>query len=126
MAGTVQLQAEAKDAIGIDTVKFLVDGLAVGVAVSAPYVVGWDTTTVSNGTHTIEALAIDRAHNTATAEPVHVKTINANHAPELIPIGSKTVQEGVTLAFTVSALDRDGPKDPLTFQAVNLPPLGSL
>ena len=72
--------------------------------------------------HTIEALAIDRAHNTTTAERVKVKVLNANHAPELIPIGSKTVQEGVTLAFTVSALDRDGPKDPLTFQATNLPP----
>ncbi len=122
MAGTVQLEAEAKDAIGIETVKFLVDGLAVGVAVSAPYVVSWDSMTVSNGTHAIEALAIDRAHNTTTSERVEVKVLNANHAPEFIPIGSKTVQEGVTLAFTVSALDRDGPKDPLTFQATNLPP----
>ncbi|MBI4323470.1 MAG: putative Ig domain-containing protein [Candidatus Omnitrophica bacterium] len=122
VAGTVTLQAEAGDAIGIETVKFLVDGLAVGVAVSDPYVVSWDTTTVSNGTHAIEALAIDRAHNTTTAERVEVKVLNANHAPELIPIGSKTVPEGVTLAFTVSAVDRDGPKDPLAFQATNLPP----
>ncbi len=45
--------------------------------------------------------------------------IGANHAPILIPIGSKSVTETQTLQFKISAVDPDG--DALTYQAVNLP-----
>jgi hypothetical protein len=42
-----------------------------------------------------------------------------NHAPNLNTIGSKSVIEGKTLEFTVSAVDPDG--NPLTYSASNLP-----
>jgi hypothetical protein len=42
-----------------------------------------------------------------------------NHPPVLAPIGNKTVPEGSTLQFTVSATDPDGGK--LTYSASNLP-----
>ena len=46
-------------------------------------------------------------------------TFKINGAPDLDPIGSKSVDEGQTLSFTISAADPDG--DALTFSASNLP-----
>ncbi len=43
----------------------------------------------------------------------------ANQAPVLGAVGNKTVAEGQTLQFTISASDPDG--DPLTYSASNLP-----
>ena len=46
--------------------------------------------------------------------------ITTNNPPILNAIGNKTVNEGQTLAFTLSATDPDG--DALTYSAANLPP----
>ena len=46
-------------------------------------------------------------------------TPSSNHAPVLSAIGNKSVGEGATLTFTVSASDADG--DALTYSASNLP-----
>lgn len=46
-------------------------------------------------------------------------TVSVNRPPVLTAIGSKTVTEGQTLQFTVSATDPDN--DPLTLSASNLP-----
>jgi hypothetical protein len=43
-----------------------------------------------------------------------------DHPPVLKPIGSKTVYEGKTLSFTLSAKDPDG--DKVTYSATGLPP----
>lgn len=43
----------------------------------------------------------------------------ANSAPVLVPIGSKTVNEGQVLSFSMSATDANG--DALTYSAANLP-----
>jgi subtilisin family serine protease len=43
-----------------------------------------------------------------------------NHAPVLMPIGNRTVGEGLALQFFVSATDADG--DGLTYSATGLPP----
>ena len=52
--------------------------------------------------------------NEATWQPADV-----NNPPVLSPLGSKSVNEGVPLTFTVSASDPDG--NGLTFSASNLP-----
>lgn len=43
-----------------------------------------------------------------------------NQAPELVPIDNKTIRQGQTLQFTVSAVDLDSGSD-LNYVAVNLP-----
>ena len=53
--------------------------------------------------------------NTVHSSPV----VSANNPPVLSAIGNKTVLEGVTLNFTISATDADG--DNLTYSATNLP-----
>lgn len=49
----------------------------------------------------------------------HTAYHHKNHAPVLDPIGGKTVNEGNTLVFSVTASDPDG--DPLTYKVTNLP-----
>ncbi len=46
-------------------------------------------------------------------------TVNVDRPPVLANIGNKTVNEGTTLTFTVSANDPDG--DPLTYSASGMP-----
>jgi hypothetical protein len=46
-------------------------------------------------------------------------TVIVNRAPVIASIGNKTVSEGATLSFTVSATDADG--DSLTYSTSNLP-----
>jgi hypothetical protein len=46
-------------------------------------------------------------------------TVTANSPPVLAAIGNKTVNQGQSLTFTISATDPDG--DPLTYSASNLP-----
>lgn len=60
-------------------------------------------------------------------QPVNQQSVNqqsvnqqpVNQQPVLDPIGDKTVNEGQTLSFTISATDPDG--DPLTYSASDLP-----
>jgi diacylglycerol kinase family enzyme len=52
-------------------------------------------------------------------EYIDITIYDKNRKPVLNPIGDKTVKEGDTLQFTVSATDADG--DSLTYTAANLP-----
>jgi Bacterial Ig domain len=54
-------------------VQFKLDGVNLGAEdTTAPYSVSWDTTTATNGTHTLTAVARDAAGNTTTSAPVTV------------------------------------------------------
>ena len=46
--------------------EFFVDGLGLGVDTSSPYTIPWDTTSVSDGSHSITATATDTGGQTAT------------------------------------------------------------
>jgi hypothetical protein len=74
----VAVTATASDNVGVAGVQFKVDGVDLGSEVlSAPYTTSWNTTTVSNGSHTLTAVARDGAGNTATAAAVGVTVSNA-------------------------------------------------
>jgi len=66
---------------------------------------------------------VARAYNgegeSGDSEPATYNPIGSNHPPVLATIGSKSVNEGALLSFTVTASDPDG--DGLTFSASNLP-----
>src|SRR5262249_25828456 len=56
--GTITVTASASSTIGISGVQFLVDGANTGAAVTAaPYTLSLNTTTLSNGKHTLTAVA---------------------------------------------------------------------
>jgi hypothetical protein len=77
VAGTTVLGAAASDNGAVAAVQFLVDGQAVGSqVVIAPYSYDWDSTSVSNGTHSVQAQAWDTAGNTALSSAVSVQVQN--------------------------------------------------
>ncbi len=64
--GAVTIQVDASDATsGILSVEFYVDGDLVFTDTSPPYKYRWDTTEVTDGSHTIRVVASDEAGNTA-------------------------------------------------------------
>lgn len=85
--GTINLTADAADNIGVVGVKFLVDGNLVGSEdLAAPYQVSLDTTTLTNGTHSVTAVARDAAGNETTSAAVSVTIANPTQTPtNLIP-----------------------------------------
>jgi hypothetical protein len=63
-----QVSATASDNVGVVGVQFQLDGANLGNEdTSAPFSMPWNTTTASNGTHTVSAVARDAAGNRRTA-----------------------------------------------------------
>jgi len=79
---SVTVSANASDNVGVVGVQFKLDGNNLGAEdTSAPYSVGWNSTTATNGTHTLTAVARDAANNTTTATSVTVTVSNAAAPP---------------------------------------------
>jgi hypothetical protein len=77
VSGTITVSASATDNAGVAGVQFMLDGVTLGAEVaSAPYTLSWDTASVSNGTHTLAAVARDAFGNTAIASAVTVTVKN--------------------------------------------------
>src|SRR5438477_5291054 len=79
VGGTTTVTASASDNVGVVGVQFLLDGANLGAEDTAsPYAVSWNTTTVSNGSHTLTAVARDAAGNRTTSSAVTVTVSNAS------------------------------------------------
>ncbi|MBI3408481.1 MAG: fibronectin type III domain-containing protein [Planctomycetes bacterium] len=79
VAGTVTLNANASDNVGVVGVQFLLDGVAVGPEdTSAPYSYSWNSSSVANGSHTLSARARDAAANSTVSTAITVNVTNAN------------------------------------------------
>ena len=76
VSGTVSIQANATDNVGVTKVEFYVDGIKKSEDLAAPYSYSWDTNTVSNGSHTLTAKAYDAANNVGTSSTVSVNVNN--------------------------------------------------
>jgi hypothetical protein len=73
----VTVSATATDNVGVVGVQFRLDGVNLGAEdTTAPYSVTWNTTTASNGTHTLTAVARDAAGNVATSA---ARTVTVNN-----------------------------------------------
>jgi len=82
LANTVTLTASAQDDDEVAGVRFTVDGASAGPEVTAPpFTALWDARTVSNGAHTLRAVARDRSGNTTTSAPVAVTVQNSTTTP---------------------------------------------
>ena len=86
VAGTVTVHANVS-IVGsrtVQRVRFFLDGARLGADdATAPYSVSWDTTTASNGSHTLTAVARDAAGNTATSAAVTVTVSNTSSTTRL-------------------------------------------
>jgi glutamine amidotransferase PdxT len=113
VSGTVQVTATASDNTGVAGVRFLLDGAALGTEdVVAPFSVSWNTTTTSNGTHTLTAVARDAAGNSATSAPVAVTVSNTvpdtTQPTVTVTAPSSGASVNATIQITASASDNIG------------------
>lgn len=65
VSGTVNVTANATDNVGVARVEFYVDSVLKNTDTTSPYSFPWDSTTVVNGSHTIDAKAFDTSGNNA-------------------------------------------------------------
>src|SRR5438552_775449 len=110
VGGTTSVTANASDDVGVVGVQFLLDGANLGAEDTAtPYSMSWNTTTASNGSHTLTAVARDAAGNRTTSAPVTVTVFNDTTPPTVSitsPVSGATV--GGTTSVTASASDNVG------------------
>ena len=75
---TVSVTATASDDVAVVGVQFLLDGAPLGAEDTvAPYAASWDTTTATNGGHSLTARARDSV-NITTSAPVSVTVANSD------------------------------------------------
>ncbi|HKV42898.1 MAG TPA: carboxypeptidase regulatory-like domain-containing protein, partial [Blastocatellia bacterium] len=72
--------ANASDNVAVAGVQLILDGAPFGSQITTPpYSITWDTSTVSSGTHTWAAQAVDSSGNTATSSPVSFTVDNSGN-----------------------------------------------
>ncbi|TSC34383.1 hypothetical protein FOF48_04980 [Corallococcus sp. Z5C101001] len=76
-APDIQLQAQADDNVGVTRVEFYVDGGLAGNVLAQPYRFSLDATSLSNGAHTLVAVAFDAAGNSGASAPVSFTVANS-------------------------------------------------
>jgi len=110
---TIQIDAsDTEDAAGTLTVEWRIDGgtwqKATYNSTSGYYEDGWDTTTVSDGNHNLDARATDSDGNIVTAS-ITVTTENTDNAPTASWVNPK---DGDTVKDTVTIhVDADDDRD---------------
>jgi hypothetical protein len=110
----VTVTATASDNIGVVGVQFRVDGMDIGAEdTTAPYSISWDTTTVSNGSHVLTAVARDAAGNTQTSANRTVRVSNNAPAPAPAPAPDDPPNDatGVTALLGAGSPSLDDPAD---------------
>ncbi|GEM_PF-878612 len=104
---TVVVSATASDNVGVVGVQFKLNGTNLGAEdTSSPYSINWNSTTASNGQHSLTAVARDAAGNITTSAARTV-TVNNVVAPSTVATptispngGSFSSAQTVTLAST--------------------------
>jgi len=104
--GTVTVTANASDNVAVSRVDLLVDGVVKGSDSSAPFAIAWNSTTASNGAHTLQARAYDAAGNFATSASRSITVSNDKTAPT-VSITSPTTGSFVARTVTVQVSASD-------------------
>jgi fibronectin type 3 domain-containing protein len=79
VSGTITVSADATDNVAVAGVRFQLDGANIGTQDKiAPYSVSLDTATLTNGPHSLTAVALDAAGNQTTASPITVTVSNVS------------------------------------------------
>src|SRR5437764_14081285 len=70
VSGTPGVQVSASDNVGVNVVYLYLDNVQVGSSVTPPFTISWNTTSTSNGTHTLMSKDTDAAGNTGTSSSI--------------------------------------------------------
>lgn len=108
LSGVATLSADANDNIGIVGVQFQLDGVNLGEEVrSYPYSLTWDTTSVSDGPHSLSVVARDEAGN-QQASSITVDVDNAAPSVSLTVPSDGVLVSGTAVTVSASASDAIG------------------
>lgn len=75
-SGLISLLADASDNVGVTRVDFMVDGAIKGSSSQSPYAIKLDSNTLSNGSHSLVAIAYDAANNAGNSKSVSFNVAN--------------------------------------------------
>lgn len=107
----VMLRATATDNTAVVGVQFRVDGANVGAEdLSSPWETPWNSTTVSDGQHSVTAVARDAAGNSTTSAAVTIAVDNPDTTGPTVSITAPAggaILSG-TVSVTATAADSDG------------------
>ncbi len=81
VSGTTSVTASASDNVGVSKVEFYLDGALQSTDTTSPYSWSWNTTTTTNGTHGLTAIAYDAAGNSGNSAAVSTTVTNDVTAP---------------------------------------------
>lgn len=110
VAGSVTVQVGGGDTVGIQRVSVAIDGSEKNSTASPNLLYTWDTTTFTNGSHSIQVQVTDLANQT-TSRSITVSVNNAAEVPIdaqapsvgiLTPSQNQTISGTVTLSASVS------------------------
>ena len=105
---TVLASASAANGATITGVQFQVDSVNLGAPMTtSPYSIVLDTTKLTNGTHSLTAIATDSNGNSSTSAPVSIKVNNNPTVTVTAPLAGSTVS-GKTVTLTATALPVTG------------------
>ncbi|TAL18590.1 tandem-95 repeat protein [bacterium] len=114
---TLAIGVEAADPDG-DALAYSAGELPAGATLNvATGAFGWTPGFDRSGTYDVTFAVTDGS--LSASESVTITVLNVNRAPVLTAIGSRSLNEGEGLAFTLSAVDADG--DALVYSATGLP-----
>ena len=96
----------------------------VGMSISAGGVISWTPDEAAGpGTNIVTAVVFDGT--VSVTNTFLVLVTEANTAPTLNPITSRTVHAGGSVSFTALATDNDTPAQQLSYSLLNTPPVGA-
>jgi len=108
VSGTATISATASDNVGVTRVELLVDGALLVTDTTPPYAASWNTTTATNGAHSLTARAFDAAGNQTTSSAVGVTV--SNGSPPVLDITVSGAPASIRRGqfFTVTATVANG------------------
>jgi hypothetical protein len=125
LSGTVSLTAAATDNVGVASVQFKVDNANTGPAISsAPYSYALNTTALSDGGHTLTAMATDTSGNTATSTGIAVKVNNTVPAPSITSLNPASGLVGTPVTITGANFGAMQGASTVTFNGIAATPTG--
>ncbi|MDQ3548178.1 MAG: M4 family metallopeptidase, partial [Chloroflexota bacterium] len=121
--GNVTLSASAYGGVALDRVEFLVNNVLMRVDHTAPYSVSWPSTTVTNGTKTISARAVDVSGNVSPLSSRSVTVENLNPVATVpvkslllnAQLGTSTTGNSLPTRITWSGSDNITPSTQVKF-----------
>src|SRR5206468_3703487 len=103
VSATITVSGNASDNVGVVGVQFKLDGANLGAEdTAAPYSVSWNTTTATNGSHTLTAIARDAAGNSTTSPAVTVSVTNPPPDPTPPTVSITAPANGATVSATIT------------------------